>query len=218
MSRPAPIPFARRTLAATACTLGLLSLGLNAHAQTATAGSASATGTGATTSTTPTTAPGAGTAARSGTAGATLERADRSFIERAAMAGMAEVHLGQIAQQRATHPQVKEYAARMVDDHGKANAELMQIASAKGLTLPTEMDRGHRKDSEKMGERTGAKFDREYMEHMVKDHKKTVSDFEKASKSAKDPQVRAFAAKQLPVLQEHLKMAQTTHDALKDAR
>lgn len=212
--------FLARTLAATACSLGLLGSAFVASAQTAT-GSGTTTGTPAgSTGTAParaTTAPATGTGAAT-TAAASLDRSDRAFLEKAAMAGMAEVAMGRMAQQKATMQPVKDYAARMVEDHTKANSELMQLASTKGLNIPAEMDRSHRKDGEKMGEHSGAKFDREYMEHMVKDHKKTVSDFEKASKSAKDPEVKAFAAKQLPILQEHLRMAQSIHDAAKNAK
>lgn len=143
-----------------------------------------------------------------------LPRDERKFLEHAAVAGMAEVELGQMAQQKAASDQVKQFGARMVQDHGRANDELKALASAKGLTLPTELDRHHRREAEKLQKLSGAEFDRAYVDSMLKDHKKDVKDFEKQAKSAKDPDVKAFAGKTLPVLQEHLKMVQSLHDAM----
>jgi hypothetical protein len=68
-----------------------------------------------------------------------LSSSDRNFIMKAAQGGMAEVELGQLASQRASDPQVKQFAERMVADHGKANDQLKQIASSKNVTLPTDV-------------------------------------------------------------------------------
>lgn len=143
-----------------------------------------------------------------------LDRSDRKFVEEAAHGGMAEVELGRLAQQRAADSQVKAFGERMVVDHGKANDELMQLVSARGLQLP-EPDRGHMKDAERLGKLSGSKFDMAYMKHMLDDHKKDVAAFQKASRSAKDPEIRAFAAKTLPTLQAHLLQAQTTYDTIR---
>ena len=174
------------------------------------------------TTTMPPPAAGPGTTAAAKTASAArtddLTRADRNFVAEAAQAGMAEVEHGNLAAQRATNPQVKQYAQRMVQDHTKSNDELKTIASARGLTPPTTMDRKHHRAMEKLGKLNGAEFDREYMKHMVDDHKKTVALFEKQAKSGKDGDLKSFAAKTLPILQEHLALAQSTHDALKSSK
>ncbi|HLL12961.1 MAG TPA: DUF4142 domain-containing protein [Rubrivivax sp.] len=171
---------------------------------------------------TPSPATGTAAPATRGTASAArtdaLSRADRKFVEEAAQAGMAEVEHGNLAAQRATNPQVKQYAQRMVQDHTKSNDELKTIASARGITPPTAMDRKHHRAMEKLGKANGAEFDREYMKHMVDDHKKTVSLFEKQAKSGKDGDLKSFAVKTLPILQEHLALAQSTHDALKSSK
>jgi putative membrane protein len=146
-----------------------------------------------------------------------LARGDRKFVEEAAQGGLAEVQLGTLAAQKATHPDVKQFAQRMVDDHSKANSELQQLAATKGVTVPTAIDAKTRREQEKLQGLSGDRFDREYMEHMVSDHKQDVKEFRKASESAKDPQIKAFAAKTLPILEEHLKMAQTVETAVKNA-
>ncbi len=143
--------------------------------------------------------------------------ADSSFVKKAAMGGMAEVELGNLAQQKASNDAVKQFGSRMVQDHGKANDELKQIASSKGIDLPTALDSSHKKDVDRLGKLSGAQFDRAYMDHMVSDHKKDVSEFKKEASSGKDADVKAFASKTLPTLEEHLKMAQQTNDTVKKA-
>ena len=156
-----------------------------------------------------------GTSTKSGKSSGSLDHADRKFIEEAAKGGMAEVELGQIAQQKAQNPQVKEFGSRMVTDHGKANDELKTLASSKGVQLPSETDRSHKHKADSLNKKSADKFDHEYMEEMVKDHKKDVKEFEKAAKNAKDADVRNFASKTLPTLQEHLKMAEAAQQAVK---
>lgn len=156
-----------------------------------------------------TTNPSAGSAAHS------VPSSDKSFAEHAAIGGIAEVEMGKLAQQKAASDQVKQFGQKMVDDHSKANDELKQVASAKGLTLPTDLDAKHKSKLDKLEKLSGAQFDKAYMDDMVADHKKDVSDFEKEAKSGKDSDIKGFASKTLPTLQEHLKMAETTHAAVK---
>ncbi|MFP5406586.1 MAG: DUF4142 domain-containing protein [Gammaproteobacteria bacterium] len=141
--------------------------------------------------------------------------ADHKFIEKAARGGMAEVEMGRLAQQKATNEQVKQFGARMVADHSKANDELKQIAASKGVQVPTSLDKKHKKTMDELQKLSGAEFDRQYMKHMVADHKEDVSEFQKEAKSGKDEDIKAFAAKTLPVLQDHLKMAESTYNAVK---
>ena len=146
-------------------------------------------------------------------AAGTVAAADRQFIEKAAVGGMAEVELGKLAQRNAASDQVKQFGARMVQDHSKANDELKQVASAKGIELPARLDAKNQATVDKMKRLAGAGFDKAYMSDMVADHKEDVALFEKESTSGTDADVKGFATKTLPTLREHLKMAQTTHAA-----
>ena len=146
-----------------------------------------------------------------------LARGDRKFIEEAAQGGMAEVELGKLAQQKASSDQVKQFAKRMVDDHQKANDQLKQIASSKGVNVPTELKAADRRELDKLQKLSGPDFDREYMSHMVSDHKKDVKEFESTAKKAKDNDIKNFAATTLPTLQQHLQQAQAAEDAAKHA-
>ncbi len=134
---------------------------------------------------------------------------DKRFIEEAARGGMAEVALGQLAAQKATSPDVKSFAQMMVDDHSKANDELKSIAAQKGVTLPSDLGAKEKAEQSRLEKLSGAEFDRAYVRAMVRDHKKDVAQFERESKSGRDPAVKDFASKTLSKLQTHLQHAES---------
>lgn len=139
-----------------------------------------------------------------------LSSSDQKFVNEAAMGGMLEVELGQMAVQKASSDDVKRFGQRMVDDHSKAGDELKQLASQKGFVLPADDQKAMAKEQgvkDKLSKLSGADFDRAYMDMMVKDHVKDVKEFEDASSKAKDADVKAWAAKTLPTLRDHLQMA-----------
>lgn len=135
-------------------------------------------------------------------------KSDEKFVMHASQSGMKEVELSKQAAEKATSPEVKKFAAMMVSDHTKANEELKAVASKKSFPMATTLDEKHQSQMNAVAEKTGAEFDKEYMEEMVKDHKKAVEMFEDASKGAEDADLKAFAAKTLPTLQHHLSEAQ----------
>jgi len=137
-----------------------------------------------------------------------LARADRKFIEDAAEGGMMEVQVGQLAQSKATDPNVKNFGETLVKDHTKANNELVQLANSKHVELPAGPSHGERRDIEKMGKLSGQDFDKKFVAMGVKDHEKDIKKFEKASGKVKDPELKAWIDKTLPTLREHLAMAQ----------
>lgn len=169
------------------------------------------------TAATPSTSSAMGSA--NGTAKATVasvSSSDRKFMEKAAEGGLAEVELGKLATQKASAPEVKQFGQRMVDDHGKANDQLKQLATSKGVNLPTDLDRSTKREMDKLSKLSGADFDREYMKHMVSDHKKDVSDFKSEANKAKDAELKQFASSTLPTLEQHLQLAQSTEQAAKN--
>jgi putative membrane protein len=140
--------------------------------------------------------------------------AAHKFAMAAAMGGMMEVEAGRLAAEKGASDEVRQFGQRMVDDHTKANEELMQLASSKGMTLPTAPDPKHASEVQKLSALSGEKFDREYVKMMVKDHKKDVGEFQKAASRGSDPDLKAFAARTLPTLQEHLQMIQRINDKM----
>jgi putative membrane protein len=130
---------------------------------------------------------------------------DVSFAKEAAIGGMSEVELGQLAVQKASDPRVKQFGQRMVDDHTKANDALKAAAAQEGITLPTSTDTKHEEFRAKLDKLSGPQFDEAYTKVMVRDHKEDVAAFEKQAKAASSP-VQKFAANTLPTLESHLQM------------
>lgn len=149
---------------------------------------------------------------------AAMKRGDRKFLEEVAQHSIAEVQSGKIAAARGTNPQVNKFGRMMVQDHGKTYEEVVQLARAKAVSLPGQLDRGNTREAEKLQKLSGPEFDREYMAAMVKDHEEDVKDFRKMSRNAKDPDVRAFAQKTLPLLEGHLMMARDVNVAARKAK
>jgi putative membrane protein len=150
-----------------------------------------------------------------GTAGA---NAERDFIEDQLEDGMAEIHLGKLASERATHPRVKEFAAMMVRDHQMAGDELKQAASAANVqpNVPAEPDGDHKDAQEELAKLSGRDFDKKYMDKMVDEHQEAVNEVERKTNSD-NVQVRQWATKTLPKLREHLEQARQIQRTLDQA-
>lgn len=133
---------------------------------------------------------------------------DRKFMDKAAQGGMAEVELGQLAQQNGQSADVKAFGKRMVDDHSKANDQLKQLAAQKGVSLPTSLDSKDQATKDKLSKLQGAAFDKAYMKDMVADHKQDVAEFKHESMAAHDPDLKNWAGQTLPTLQSHLQEAE----------
>jgi len=145
----------------------------------------------------------------------TVSEEDSKFAVEVASGGMMEVQLGELAQQKASNQRVKDFGAMMVRDHSKLNDELKSLAAMKNITLPPAPGEDHMDDIKKLSEKSGKEFDKDYIKLMIDDHEKDIDKFEKCSKDAKDPDLRAFAEKTLPILRKHLDDAKKIKDELK---
>lgn len=141
--------------------------------------------------------------------------ADRDFIMEAASGGLMEVELGETASTAAASAKVKEFGRMMVTDHTKANTELKAIAAKKNITVPAAPAEKHQTHINELKEKKGAEFDKAYVDMMVDDHKEDIDKFEDEAQNGKDPDVKAFASKTLPVLQKHFKSIQTIQEGMK---
>ena len=140
---------------------------------------------------------------------------DKTFAMAAAQGGLTEVTLGQLAADKATSQDVKDFGSKMVTDHGKANDDLKAIASSKGLTLPDKLDAKHQAMVDKLNGLSGAAFDKAYVKDMVTAHKKDDAAFKKEASSGKDADIKAFAAKTDDTVQMHLKMIEDIQSKMK---
>jgi putative membrane protein len=144
-----------------------------------------------------------------------MDPGDQAFANEAAQGGLAEVDMGNMAASKATNADVKSFGNRMVTDHTKLNDELKQLASTKGITLPSDVSDAEKQDMDAMSAKSGKDFDKSYIDDMVQDHEKDVAAFEKASKDLKDADLKTWATNSLPTLKEHLKLAKEAQTKVK---
>src|SRR5688572_8789149 len=138
---------------------------------------------------------------------AQLASEDAQFMKEAAQGGLAEVRMGELGQSNGESQQVKDFSQRIVTDHKKANEELKQLAAKKGVTLPDAMKDEQKKMMDHLSSLKGREFDSAFKQHAVENHQKSIEKFKTAAEKAKDAELKAFASKTLPVLQQHLDLA-----------
>ena len=140
---------------------------------------------------------------------------DNDFVDKVSSSGRVEVELAKIAQVRATNDEVRKFAAKLHEDHSKANNDLLIIVSDERIPIPEKPLPEHEKHLQHLTSEKVKDFDKEYMKMMVESHEKSVELFTKASKEAKNEKVKKFAEKTLPVIKEHLSMAKKINEKMK---
>lgn len=129
------------------------------------------------------------------------------FASQSAMAVMHDIELGKMAAQQGSNVRVKQFGHMMILDHTKTSEELGAIAKAKNMTLPTSLDTMHQATRDKLAMLNGAQFDRAYMDAMVTGHQTAENNMRTEADRGADPQLKAFAAKTIPMVLGHLKVA-----------
>jgi putative membrane protein len=142
-------------------------------------------------------------------AGMAAEKASQKFVKEAIEGNLAEISMGQMAQEKGQSDAVKSFGQQLQKDHSDANQRAMALASQMGMTPPSEPNKKQKADAAKLAKLSGDKFDKAFAKHMVADHKQDIKDFKKASKMKGDEATVGFANETLPVLEKHLEMAQS---------
>lgn len=150
-----------------------------------------------------------GSAERMKTESNNVAAGDRMFATKAAVGGMAEVNLGNLAKDHASNQAVKDFGNRMVTDHSKANDQLKDWASKNNVTLPTDVNAKEKAEYDRLSKLNGAEFDKVYMEHMLKDHREDIAEFRKEADRGTNADLKSWASNTLPTLEDHLKQAET---------
>lgn len=140
---------------------------------------------------------------------APLSSAEKAFIEQAHASSLGEIKIGELAKTKAMSPAAKTLAERLVADHQKADEALKKLAMDHGITLPTEPPAAEQAAYESLEKKQEAQFDKAFARHAIKHHKKDIAKFEKAEKKATHADVKAFIEQTLPVLREHLVLAES---------
>ncbi len=132
---------------------------------------------------------------------------DERFVKEAASGGMAEVKLGKLAEEKGANEAVKNFGARMVQDHSKADDQLKSAASQSNMNVPEKIDAQDEATYNRLSKLSGAAFDREYAKLMVTDHTHDIAAFRSEALHGENSSIKEFASQTLPTLQEHLKLA-----------
>jgi putative membrane protein len=132
---------------------------------------------------------------------------DEKFVRNAAEGGMAEVKLGQLAEEKGQSEEVRRFGKRMVEDHTKAGDQLKELGAKEGINMPTDVNRKDAETYQRLAKLSGPQFDKAYAQEMVRDHEKDINEFKNATTTTQKPSLRQFAQEQLPTLQSHLQQA-----------
>ncbi|HEX5397623.1 MAG TPA: DUF4142 domain-containing protein [Verrucomicrobiae bacterium] len=135
-----------------------------------------------------------------------VAKADKNFMLAAGQVNLTEIKLGEYAAQNGKRDDVKTFGQRMVKDHTAINDDLKALAAQKNVTLPNSLDAAHQKMVDKLMALSGAEFDKAYIAGMYNGHKKAIKAFKAGSAETKDADIKSFADKSAPVLEEHLKL------------
>lgn len=156
------------------------------------------------------------TTAESGsTSQKSLSDQDKKFADAAAVGGLMEVMIGQLAATNAQNAKVKSLGEMMVKDHSKANDELKKWATTAGYTLPKSLDAEKQKKYDDLKAKKGTEFDKMYTDLMVSDHKEDIEEFKKEASNGSETSLKSFASQTLPTLEHHLMESEKAKSAVK---
>ncbi len=136
-----------------------------------------------------------------------VSRLDRQFVMKAAQSDMTEIKTSQLALQRSQNPKVRQFAQMMIDQHTQSSNKLKPIAAQKGVTLPTSLGKANTALLTQLTKQSGTQFDQAYMKGQVQSHQKTEALYQRELQQGQDSDVKSFATQVLPIVQEHLRMA-----------
>ncbi len=139
---------------------------------------------------------------------ASLSPGDKTFVMKAAQGGVAEVQMAQLAEQKSSSDEVKKFAQQMIDDHTPNNEQLVKLATAKGLTPPTDPNAMQQKMLTRLQGLDGSRFDKAYVNVQVKAHTMMLKTMRMEARNGKDSELKSFADQTVPTVEHHLTMAQ----------
>lgn len=133
---------------------------------------------------------------------------DKAFVRKAEEGSMAEVQLGKLAQQKSNSEDIKQFGAKMVEDHTQLSDQMKPIAQEMGVNSPTQLSKKDRETVAKLENLSGAEFDKAYIKDMMKDHKKDLSEFQDTAQRTQNTQLKDAAQHGAQVIDQHLQMIQ----------
>lgn len=131
-----------------------------------------------------------------------------AFMQKAIEGNLAEIKVGQLAQQKGATDGVRHLGAVLEQDHSAANSQAMTAASSMGVTPPSQPSAKERAEYQHLASLSGNRFDQAFVKAMVKDHKKDIAAFRKEAKAGSGP-AASYAKASLPTLRKHLQLAES---------
>ncbi|HEX5206898.1 MAG TPA: DUF4142 domain-containing protein [Steroidobacteraceae bacterium] len=131
-----------------------------------------------------------------------------TFMRKAIQGNLAEIKVGQLAQQKGASEGVRHFGSVLEQDHSTANSQAMTAASSMGVTPPAEPSMKEQAEYRHLAALSGAKFDKAFVKEMVKDHRQDIAEYEKEAKTS-NSQASSYAEQSLPVLKKHLQLAES---------
>ncbi len=126
-----------------------------------------------------------------------------TFLSNVANAGMTEVQVTALAQQKAQNQEVKDLAAMLNHDHTVLNDEVKSLASQKNVALPDSISADKKDMISDLDKKSGQEFDKAFIDAIIKAHETSIVSFEKTANEEMDADVKNFASQTLPKLKEH---------------
>lgn len=145
--------------------------------------------------------------------GTALEPGDQFFLRQASKGGLLEVRLAELAAERAANPAIQDVAAKLLEDHRRANERLKAFAEQQHVMLPTELGK-HQEDVDRLAQLSGPDFGKAYLKEMVDHHEQAVATFQRQAEEGADPHIRAWAGQLVTTLRTHLHMVQEIAEKL----
>jgi putative membrane protein len=136
-----------------------------------------------------------------------IDKACKDFAVNAAIRGLMEMKLGQMAEYKSSNERIKAFGTSMFQEHSVANDDLIARATSQFFAIPTSVGEDNQKLIDKLSEKTGLNFDIAYMNMMLEDHKKDISEYTQASEQCTNSSIKDFALQALPILDKHLDSA-----------
>ena len=131
-----------------------------------------------------------------------------AFMQKAIAGNLAEIKVGQLAQQKGASKGVRHFGAVLEQDHSTANQQAMSAASSMGVTPPAQPSPKEQAEYQRLAALSGSRFDKAFVKAMVKDHKKDIAEYKKEAKASNSP-AASYAEASLPTLQKHLRLAES---------
>lgn len=133
---------------------------------------------------------------------------DKAFLQTVAVSDKCELTLAKAAQEKAQSQHVKDHAAKMIQDHTQTTNELKELAKQKNVDLKMDLPEHKQAVIKEITSKSGEEFEKAYMMHETPAHRMALATFRNGADFAKDPEVKAFAQKHLPTIQQHLAMVE----------